>query len=120
MLESIYHLKPALQGASVEDKARGSQELAQSRVDKPELTPAAKAVQDPGPFRRAQRSVSELQLNLIRTGSKVYGIRDTERSMADYKPDALWWRAEGQSGSQPQLPWGWALGTRFAQLTLVS
>lgn len=74
-----------------EDKAWESQELAQSHVDKPELKPAAKPIQDPGPFRLAQCPISELQLNLTRTGTKVYGIQDTEKSIADYKPDDPWW-----------------------------
>lgn len=71
MLESICHPEPVLQCANVKDKAWESQELAQSHVDKPELKPAAKPIQDPGPFRLAQRSISALQLNLTRTGTKV-------------------------------------------------
>lgn len=51
----------------------------------------AKPIQDPGPFRPAQWSISELQLNLIRTGAEVYGIQDTERSMADDKPEVPQW-----------------------------
>lgn len=90
MLESICHPEPGLQCANVEDKAWESQELAQSHVDKPELKPAAKPIQDTEPFRLAQHSISVLQLNLTRTGTKVYGIRDTERSAADYKPDVPW------------------------------
>lgn len=90
MLESICHSEPGIQCASVEDKAWENQELAQSRVDKPEFKPAAKPIQDPGPFRLAQCSTSKLQLNLTRTGTKVYGIQDTERSMADYKPYVPW------------------------------
>lgn len=91
MLESICHSEPEMQCASMEDKAQESQELSQSYVDKPELKPAAKPIQDPGPFSLAQWSISELQLYLIRTGAEVYGNRDTERSMADYKPEVPWW-----------------------------
>lgn len=91
MLESICHSEPAIQCASTEDKGQESQELSQSHVDKPELKPAAKPVQDPGPFSLAQRSISELQLYLIRTGAKVYGNQDTERSMAAYKLEVPWW-----------------------------
>lgn len=50
------------------------QELAESRVGKPGLKPAAKPIRDTGPLRLAQRSISELQLNLIRT--QYRGLRN--------------------------------------------
>lgn len=50
----------AIQCAHVEDNAWESQELAQSRVGKPELMPAASPIQDLGPFRMPQYYISEL------------------------------------------------------------
>lgn len=79
-LETCWHSEPALQCAGTEDKVWESQQLAQSHVGKPGLKPAANPIQDTGPFRLAQCSISELLLNLIRNSTKVCGTWDTGRT----------------------------------------